>query len=144
MIVNAWARHYQEVWLERAGDPALPDWLRVASAAYGRHRANGHATFKRGQLALILASVDPETGAVVPLDRRHLYRAIQTAINHRWLSDRSTARCLIVPAHAVTGGLGDAQEECPQHVRHSGKRHHSGMTFTPKRHHSVMSEGATQ
>src|SRR5690242_20337375 len=115
MSVNAWAKHYQTAWLEHAGDPDLPDWLRVACAAYGQHKANGHATFRRGQLALILARIDTQTGEVVPLDRRNLHRAIQVAIQHGWLSIASSARCLVVPAHQVTGGLGNARAACPQH-----------------------------
>lgn len=115
MSINAWAKHYQTVWLERAGDPELPDWLRVACVAYGQHKANGHATFRRGQLALILARIDTATGEVLPLDRRNLYRAIQVAIQHGWLSATSSARCLVVPAHHVTGGLGNARAVCPQH-----------------------------
>lgn len=117
MSANPWSRHYQLVWLERAGDPDLPDWLRVACAAYGKHRANGHAIFRRGGLSLILGTVDGSTGEVRPLDRRHLYRAIQTAVKYGWLGSESTARCLVVPAHAVTGGLGNARDECPQHAR---------------------------
>lgn len=115
--INAWSRHYQSVWLERAGDPELPDWLRVAALAYGSHRANGHATFKRGHVALILADVDTDSGALTPRSRQGIYRAIRTAVRHGWLLDGSTARCLVVPGHAITGGLGSPADECPQHAR---------------------------
>lgn len=116
-----WSRHYQHAWLDRAGERSLPNWLRVACVAYGQHRANGHAMFRPGDLALILAHVDGDTGEVTPLDRRHLHRAIQKAVQYGWLANGSTARCLIVPAHAVTGGLGSATAECPQHS-HRGRR----------------------
>ena len=64
-----WARHYHEVWQERAGDDRLPAWLRVASLAFGSHLDNGHARFNRGEIALILGKVDPDTGEVLPFDR---------------------------------------------------------------------------
>ena len=113
-----WARHYQDVWHERSGDRRLPKWLRVAALAYGSHENNGHARFKRGEVALILAVVDHETGEVVPLDRRAVFRVIQQAVAYGWLDEGSTARCLIVPAHAIKKGRLDAHTEpCPIHVR---------------------------
>lgn len=115
--INAWSRHYQSVWLERAGDAELPDWLRVAALAYGSHRANGHALFKRGHVALILAAVDTRTGALTPRSRQSVHRAIRTAIRHGWLVEGSTARCLVVPGHAISGGLGSPVDDCPQHAR---------------------------
>jgi hypothetical protein len=119
----AWARHYQNVWGERAGDASYPMWLRVASAAYGSHRANGHAQYARGALALVLGHVDKTTGEIVPLDRSNLRRAIQTAVEFGWLARQSTARCLVVPAHAIDGGLGGSpHQECPQHSRSRGGR----------------------
>jgi hypothetical protein len=62
VLVVPWAKHYQHAWEERSGDPNLPDWLRVAALAYGKHSANGHAVFGPGDLALVLGSVDPVTG----------------------------------------------------------------------------------
>jgi hypothetical protein len=119
-VRNPWGRHYQRVWHERAGDPRLPYWLRVAALAYGSHRANGHALFKPGQVSLVLGSVDAATGEVRRLDKGSTQRAIRSAIEYGWLSERSSARCLVVPGHAVMGGLGSADEACPQHEgRHS-------------------------
>lgn len=120
-----WARHFQHVWQERAGDPALPDWLRVACLAYGSHRANGHATLGQGHVALVLARVDVDTGVIAPLSRQNVHRAIRASVANGWLSQGSTSRCLIVPAHAVSGGLGSPTDACPQHsprVRQRGAR----------------------
>lgn len=111
-----WARHFQTVWQERAGDVNLPDWLRVAALAYGTHAENGHALQRPGNVALVLARVDPSTGEVTPQSRQNVYRAIQAAIRHQWLAEGSTARCLIVPAHAISKGTeGGRPAPCPQH-----------------------------
>jgi hypothetical protein len=120
---TAWARHYQDIWHERAGDKRLPKWLRVAALAYGSHENNGHARFKRGEVALVLATVNHDTGEVVPLDRRELFRVIHQAVEYEWLVDGSTARCLIVPAHAVKKGpLKGPVKPCPIHVRKAANK----------------------
>ena len=111
---NPWAKHRQHVWEERAGDPALPDWVRVAALAYGKHSANGHANFGPGQVALVLGVVDRATGELRP--NQNVSRAIGTAIRYGWLAQGSKARCLVVPPHAVEGGLGNASAPCPFHV----------------------------
>lgn len=111
-----WSRHYQNIWQERAGDPNLPDWLRVACLAYGNHRANGHAMFGPGSIGLVLARVDPTSGEIKPLMRQNVQRAINKAIEYSWLGEGSTTRCLVVPAHHVSGGLGRPDDTCPQHA----------------------------
>lgn len=118
-----WARHFQNTWHERAGHPHLPAWLRVAALAYGSHRANGHATFGRGDVGLVLGRVDPSTGEVMPTTRQDVHRAVVKAVEYGWLAAGSTARCLIVPAHAISGGLGRPDDQCPQHSSSgTGKR----------------------
>jgi len=113
---NPWAKHYQCVWHERAGDSRLSAWLRVAALGYGSHAANGHANFKPGQIALVLGAVSAQTGEIRPMDKGSVQRAIRTAVEYGWLTDASGARCLVVPGHAVAGGLGgSADAECPQH-----------------------------
>ena len=92
----------------------MPDWLRVAALAYGKHAANGHAVFGPGDLALVLGRIDLATGEIAPNDNVSL--AIRTAMRHGWLAKGSKARCLIVPAFAVEGGLGSAFAPCPIHV----------------------------
>lgn len=120
-----WARHVQASWQERAGDASLPDWLRVACLAYGSHKANGHALQRPGNVGLVLARLDGVTGEITPQSRQNVYRAIQAAIRNGWLAEGSTAQCLVVPAHAIQGGLGNAHETCPQHdpVRPRKGRH---------------------
>ena len=53
-LPRPWAAHAQIEWDRRVADHTLPTWLRVVCLAYGRHEANGHATFGRGQLSWIL------------------------------------------------------------------------------------------
>ncbi len=113
-VEHPWAKHYQHVWQERAGNPNFPDWLRVAALAYGRHTANGHAVFAPGEVALVLGNVNLATGELRP--SANASRAIKKAVEYGWLSGGSKTRCLIVPAHAVGGGLGSDRKGCPFHV----------------------------
>ncbi len=114
--VNPWARHYQHPWLERVAVRRYPDWLRVACLAFGRHRGNGHAPFRPGEVALILGTPDPQhPTCVIPLDKHNLQRAIRSAVDNGWLAVGSGSTCLIVPGHAVTGGLGQPDEPCSRH-----------------------------
>lgn len=87
----------------------MPLWIRVASLAFGCHRRNGHATFKTGEIAEILGT--PGT----PLSASSVSNAIKLAKNAGWIADQSNARCLMVPPHAVTGGLGHPNDRCPVH-----------------------------
>ena len=108
---KSWSRHYQDVWEERAGDPRLPKWMRVAALAYGMHRANGHACFPPGAIALVLGK--PNGGDVVK--EPNVGRIIKRAVEYGFLGEGSTSRCLIVPAHAIEGGLGSQHAICPMH-----------------------------
>lgn len=105
-----WARHYLEEWQRRSGDRRLPYWLRVAALAYGSHEDNGHACFKRGEVALILGTPgDPY---------QNVKRAIEDAVIFGWLADGSFHRCLIVPRHAVRkGALEAGRKPCPIHSK---------------------------
>jgi hypothetical protein len=116
-VINRWAKHYQSVWEERAGNPRFPLWLRVAALAYGQHKANGHAVFRPGEVATILSTVDPDTGVILKPDRRDIGVAVGVAVDYGWLSPGSGTTCLVVPAHAVTGGIGSPHAECPVHER---------------------------
>lgn len=111
--VARWGKHYHSAWRDRAHDQRLDQWLRVTAAAYGGHRANGHALFERGELARITSTLNLTTGELTP--NRNLSRHIAQAVDLGFLVKRSNSRCLIVPGHAVDGGLGDREEECPVH-----------------------------
>lgn len=146
---GAWARHYQEVWQSRAGDPRLPYWLRVAAAAYGSHADNGHARFKRGELALILGTVDRITGQIHPYE--NLGRAITDAADYGWLEPESFWGCLVVPAHAIKKGAHGSAPRCPIHVKRQRRDQGEALTergirdlkptpdegFEPRSAHSV-------
>lgn len=122
-----WARHYFEEWQRRSGDPRLPYWLRVAAAAYGSHFDNGHATFKRGELALILG----RPGKPYP----NVKRAIEDAVEFEWLAPGSFYRCLIVPERlARKGDLWAKPKPCPVHLqkRRNGSKTTSGECFEPR------------
>jgi hypothetical protein len=116
---NGWAKHYQRIWEDRSGDPKLPPWLRVSALAYGMHRANGHAMFGVGDVRLVLSRVDEETGEILMPSTANVSHAIRKAVDFGFLEKGSGTRCLVVPGHAIEGGLGDPNEPCPQHRRQS-------------------------
>lgn len=109
-----WAIHYQQAWKDDAANPRFPMPLRIAFLAYGNHRANGHANFRKEEIAKNLGRFD-EQGTFVPADRRTVHRAIQRAIEWGLLDKGSRALCLIVPAHKTTGGLGSPEDPCKRH-----------------------------
>jgi hypothetical protein len=117
-VMNPWTKHYQAEWENRAADVGLPLWLRVAALAYGRHEANGHANFRRGELSWILgrppSAASPSFKRV---DRTYLRNAIAVAVRHKWLAEGSCSECLVVPAHAVEGPVGNPDKPCPVHDR---------------------------
>jgi hypothetical protein len=121
-VERPWARHYQHVWHERTADGRLPLWLRVAFLAMGSHRANGHARFKAGEIGMVFGTIDADTGEIRPQDKHHVQRAIKSAVERGWLSEGSSSLCLIVPAHAIEGGVGYPSERCPIHERKRGRR----------------------
>lgn len=111
---TVWSRHAHEPWQTRVGDRRLPYWLRVSAAAYGSHGTNGHARFKRGELALLLASVDRD-GVIHPYT--NVGRAIADAVDFGWLEDGSFWGCLIVPGHAIKRGEWWDNKDCPTHTK---------------------------
>ena len=104
---RAWAAHAQDHWLEKAGNPNFPDYLRVLFVAYGRHAANGHANLSRGELAYFLVRKD----GTLP-ERRVVWRAVQQAISLDFLMEGSQLLCLIVSSHDVQGGSGGQDKRC--------------------------------
>ena len=97
-ILKPWARHYQLTWEERSGNPRLPLWLRVASLAVGKHKTNGDATFRRGEMGLALSTVDSDSGEMHQPDRQAINRSIQTAVDYGFLEKGSKPTRLIVRA----------------------------------------------
>jgi hypothetical protein len=110
---NPFGIHRQSVWHERSANPRLPDWIRIAALAFGSHKANGHAPFKSGELAVYLGLPGQ------PLKPSEVSNAIRLAKTSGWIAEESNARCLVVPPHAVEGGLGDPRAECPVHHKSS-------------------------
>lgn len=106
---NPYAMHRQKVWLERAADPRLDLWTRVAALAFGRHRRNGHANFGAGEMGNLLGPPGR------PLKPASVSRAIREAKEYGWIAGESNARCLVVPPHAVEGGLGHPNDPCRVH-----------------------------
>lgn len=103
---------------ERSGNRRLPRWLRVVCLAYGCHDNAGHARFKRGEVALVLGSIDQKTGAVIPLSRQRVHEAVQLAVELGFLAEGSIPMCLVVPAHDVKKGrLNASVKPCPIHIR---------------------------
>lgn len=121
---RSWARHFQDDWQARAGDPRLPYWLRVTALAYGSHTDNGHARFKRGEVALILGSVDHTTGVIRPFT--NVRREIARAVEYGWLEEGSFWGCLIVPAHSIRkGDFAKKAKPCPLAPRHAARSNRS-------------------
>ena len=95
----------------------MPYWLRVAALAFGSHTDNGHARFKRGEIALILGTLDQRTGEIRPF--ANVRREIGRAVEYGWLEAGSYWGCLIVPAHSIRkGDLGTRQAPCPLAASH--------------------------
>lgn len=118
-LQNPFGMHRQSVWYERAQDGDYPLWQRVGWLAMGSHRGNGHANFimYERELALLLG----KEGEAVPPNR--LSEAISKAKLKGLLAIESNARCLVVPPHAIEGGLGHVRERCAVHVgRRAGLR----------------------
>lgn len=108
----AWLKHYQNVWLDRSSNLVFPDWFRVMALAYGTARANGHACFLRGEMA-----------AHLDIPGTSVSRAIRTAKEYGVIAPESNANCLVVPPHAVVGGLGNAYDRCAVHdAKRTGQR----------------------
>lgn len=113
--------HYQSVWHERTANRNLPAWLRVAFLAFGAHKANGHAQFKRGEIAEMLGHVDEESGEFRPAHKSNVQRAIRAAVEAGYLAPGSSSMCLVVPAHAIEGGMGNPHAPCPLHARREAR-----------------------
>lgn len=110
---DSWAGHRQSHWLEFAGRPQFPDYLRIVFVAYGRHAANGHARLDRGELSRYLMRQD----GTLP-DRRNIWQSIAMAKSLGYLCEESNALCLVVPGDHVQGGQGNPTSPCTRdHTR---------------------------
>lgn len=108
-----WTKHFQSAYLEDAANPAYPLAIRVAFFAYGRHKANGHARLRQGEVANVLGEM--VDGEFYPASKYAVNRAIRTAISYGLLSVGSKALCLIVPGHRIQGHHGDPEKPCDRH-----------------------------
>jgi hypothetical protein len=116
-VYNPWTRHYQIEWENRAANPDTPMWARIICLAYGRHAANGHAIFHRGQLTWLLGTPPKGDKPFKRAQRQTVNNAIQTAVRYGWLDSGSCLECLVVPGHAIQGPQGKADAPCPVHER---------------------------
>jgi len=110
-----WSAHAQDHWLDFAGNPNFPDYLRIVFVAYGRHRANGHARLDQGELARFLVRKD----GTLP-DRRNTRHSIDRAVDLGYLMPTSRALCLVSSLH-VQGGIGDPDRRCDRDHTMRGK-----------------------
>src|SRR4051794_206169 len=99
-----------------------------AALAYGSHTDNGHARYRRGEVALILGKLDSETGQLVPFE--NVGRAIDAAVEYGWLAPESFWGCLVVPAHAIKKGEHGHSPLCPIHAK---RRREGRETLTERR-----------
>jgi hypothetical protein len=117
-ITNPFSMHRQAVWEERAADRSLPLWVRVAALAFGCHRRNGHANFIDHPLKVLLGEPG-DHGEWKCVEESSISRAIAAAKKAGWIAEESNSRCLVVPHHAIEGGLGHEYDKCSVHM---GKR----------------------
>ena len=118
--------HRRSFWEAHAGNARIPVWQRIYALAYGVHRRNGHAPFMAGEIATAVAinDIDTSTGEVlrtrVPTSA-DISHAIATAVENGFLDPKSNSACLVVPRHAIEGGLlGKESEVCKQRHRSVG------------------------
>jgi hypothetical protein len=119
-----WAKHYQQAWDDHVANSGLPLWFRVTALAYGNHAANGHANFRRGDIARLVGEF--KGGELVPRDKTVIRDAIKYAVKHGLLDPSSCSECLVVPSRKVDGGGKDFKhgrgKPCPVHARKAATR----------------------
>lgn len=121
-----WAGHRQDHWLDFAGHPDFPDYLRLTFVAYAKHTANGHAVMERGQLAHFLV----RKNGTLP-ERRVLWDAMQKSIRLGFLDPASQLLCLVVPQHDVQKAKGDPSKPCRRdHTKRKNVRNDTGRFST--------------
>jgi hypothetical protein len=120
---NPFAMHRQSFWEEQAATLPLA-WQRLGAIAFATHKRNGHANFKPGDLAMMLGRPGPDGWE--SLSPTHLSNLIATAKKAGWLAPESNSRCLVVPCHAIQGGLGNPNDKCAVH--HGKRRRGNGVT----------------
>lgn len=99
-------------WAQRSD--ISPRAVRVLLAAMGRHDRAGHARFARGELAMILGTVDEVTGEIVPASAQRVSDAVAVAKRLCFVTEDSTARCLVLSSVAFQKAQG-TQAPCPVH-----------------------------
>jgi hypothetical protein len=120
---NPFAMHRQSFWEEQAATLPLL-WQRLGAIAFATHKRNGHANFKPGELAMMLGK--PGSSGWESLSPSQISNLIASAKKAGWLASESNSRCLVVPHHAITGGLGNEGERCAVH--HGKRRRGNGVT----------------
>ena len=120
---NPFTMHRQTFWEEQAATLPLA-WQRLGAIAFATHKRNGHANFKAGKLAMMLGKPGPDGWE--SLSSTHLSNLIASAKKAGWLAPESNSRCLVVPHHAIQGGLGHENEKCAVH--HGKRRRGNGVT----------------
>lgn len=121
-VPNPWVKHFQSAWENRAADARLPLWLRVASLAYARHEANGHANFHTGDLSWILGKSSADGSDFTRRDRHTIRDAVATAVRYGFLDEESCSTCLVVPRGTTEGPIGNPHKPCPVHARKKAQR----------------------
>jgi hypothetical protein len=108
---------YSQVEMARLAQAVevTPLAVRILFAALGRHDRNGHARFRPGELARILGSIDVTTGEIWGARSDVVSKALGTAKRLGYISEESTARCLVVPRTAFQKRHGRV-EDCQVHA----------------------------
>jgi hypothetical protein len=88
---------------------------RIMAAAWVRMTFDGHAHFKRSELAHSIELVNKRTGELAPIKADALNKAIDRLIERGWLSHGSWSRDLIVPGFTVQNGQASHKStRCPK------------------------------
>ena len=119
---NPFTMHRQSFWEEQAATLPLL-WQRLGAIAFSTHKANGHANFKPGELAFMLGKPGPSGWE--SLSPSQLSNLIAAAKKAGWITPESNSRCLVVPHHSISGGLGNQYEKCAVH--HGKRRRGNGV-----------------
>jgi hypothetical protein len=79
-------------------------------------------TSDAGQLSWILGTPPIGDKPFKRLDKTTVRNAIKTAVAHGWLADGSCSECLVVPGHAIAGGMGNEFKPCSVHERKNAQK----------------------
>lgn len=111
-----WHKLYRRQAATVAGEPLLGLDMRLFFLAVSRAGFNGHAEFRRGELADWLKKYNLSTGAVSTYTERRFQKVISDGVAANIYGPGSNVRCLIVASHLVDVDRPPSSwKVCPEH-----------------------------